>query len=300
MKINLFWISLYIGLVFSVSTFSQTKETTIRVSVTDNKFRIIKDLKKEDFIVKENGVSQEIIGFQATDNEPLSVLFLMDMSGSISQNARQINAKAALEFIQKSNIKNDYAIAEFNDTLKESADWGSTDNQLVSTLTTIANNTNSQRNTSIYSAISWSLRKFESAKYAQKVLFLFSDGENNDVKNQITNEAKDTLRKSNIIFYGISIRDFELSDLSIDGQSNLSELSTLTGGESYFPQTKTEFAEAIEKIAAENKSFYLLSYIPKKISEKKDWQDISVTLSPGKKKVLKFTVRTRPKLYRKN
>jgi VWFA-related protein len=298
MKISLFWIGFFTGLVFSVSAFSQAKETTIRVSVTDNKLRIVKDLRKEDFVLKENGVTQEIIRLQADNNEPLSVLILMDMSGSISGNVKLLNAKTALEFIQKANVKNDYAIVEFNDTVNETADWGSTDDQLVKALKVIANEKISVGNTSLYSAISSSLRKFDSAKYNNKVLLLFSDGEDNDTKEQKLNEIKDILRKSNIVFYGISMYDVNNPDLS--GQTNLSELSRLTGGESYFLQTKTEFAEVIEKIVIENESFYLLTYVPNNFSEKKDWHEISVSLSPQKKKIMKFNFRTKPKLYRKN
>jgi Ca-activated chloride channel homolog len=234
MKTGLFCVRLFTVLVFAISVFSQSKESTVRVSVNDNKSRSVKDLKKEDFILKENGVPQEIIQLKSGEDEPLSVLILMDVSGSISENIKQLNAKAALEFIQKSNIKNDYAISEFSDTLKESADWGSTDEQIVSSLKAIAKEKISIGNTSLYSAIFSSLQKFESAKYRQKVLLLFSDGRDNDTKKQIINNTKDILRKSDIVFYGITVMDFDLTYPIISGQSTISELSGITGGESYF------------------------------------------------------------------
>jgi Ca-activated chloride channel homolog len=296
MKIGLFCVRLFAVLVFAISIFPQSKESTVRVSVTDNKFRSVKDLKKEDFILKENGVPQEITQFKSGEDEPLSVLILIDNSGSISQNTKQLQAKAALEFIQKSNVKNDYAIAEFGDTLRESADWGSTDNQLVTALNTMANNKNSLGGTLLYSALNWSVKKLEAAKYSQKVLLILSDGENYDEKNRY--DFKDSLVKSNIVVYGVSAADYESGSNQINGQANLFELSRLSGGDSFFTQSMTEFSDVFEKIITENKSFYLLSYVPNKTVEKKDWQDISVTLSPKRKKTGKFSVRTQPKIYR--
>jgi len=55
--------------------------------------RPIKDLRREDFIVKDMGAPQEIVYF-GRDTEPLWALLLLDVSGSMSRYLKQMAAAA--------------------------------------------------------------------------------------------------------------------------------------------------------------------------------------------------------------
>ena len=59
----------------------QVEMVSLPVVVTDQAGNHVRDLKKEDFQVFEDGVLQEIAGFAAVE-EPISVALTLDTSGS--------------------------------------------------------------------------------------------------------------------------------------------------------------------------------------------------------------------------
>jgi VWFA-related protein len=93
----------------------------LNVGVVDAKGRPITSLGKEDFIVYEDGVKQNILSFEPTV-APFSVVMILDMSGStlgfretIRQSAfRFVDALApddrvaVIEFYDKVNLRNDF------------------------------------------------------------------------------------------------------------------------------------------------------------------------------------------------
>ena len=69
------------------------------VQVTENN-KLITDLNKEDFIVKDEGVAQNVMYF-SREKEPLTLLLLLDISGSMRKHIDQMSetARDALRFL---------------------------------------------------------------------------------------------------------------------------------------------------------------------------------------------------------
>jgi VWFA-related protein len=61
--------------------------------MSKKKGRVIGDLKREDFLLYEDGVQQEITHF-SQDKLPLSIMLLLDVSGSVQPELQQIQAGA--------------------------------------------------------------------------------------------------------------------------------------------------------------------------------------------------------------
>lgn len=81
---------------------SGVSEVVLDVQVVDKATgRIIDDLKKEDFIVSDEGQTQKLIQFDFALS-PLDVALLLDISGSMVQATRELSqgASAALESLQ--------------------------------------------------------------------------------------------------------------------------------------------------------------------------------------------------------
>jgi len=56
---------------------------SVAAVVRDKKGRFVRDLKREDFVVREGNVKRDIVEFQADDDAPVRVALLFDVSGSM-------------------------------------------------------------------------------------------------------------------------------------------------------------------------------------------------------------------------
>ena len=84
---------------------------SLPVVVATREGRRVRDMKKEDFQVFEDGVPQEIAGFGATD-EPISVVLALDTSGSTEQKLALIQNEA-IEFVNRLHPDDSVAILSF-------------------------------------------------------------------------------------------------------------------------------------------------------------------------------------------
>ncbi|HVE57055.1 MAG TPA: VWA domain-containing protein [Pyrinomonadaceae bacterium] len=288
---------LCVGLLASTHIFSQTinnsKNIYFRVSVTDKKGQLVAGLEKGNFTVLEDGIAQQINSL-TTDTSPASVLILIDVSNSVNNKIRQLNAFYAWKVIQESNSKNDYSIIAFNNQIDELADWGNSGKELSDALDKIAGLKSNKGNTIFNDAVMFAQEKLKKAKNDKKVLIIFSDGQDNSSKASF-NKVIDELKTNEITVY--SIGNFDGSDVNekVSGAAILDRLSNVSGGKSFYAQNEKELTEITDRIVSDVKSRYLLGYIPKGNRNKKQWQDVEIKVSTVdlKKENSKLIVRSR-------
>jgi hypothetical protein len=75
--------------------------------------RTVAGLRKEDFIVRENGVARPVVHL-ATDKEPMDLLILLDISGSMGPHLRRL-AGGAHEALQQLSPGDRAGIAAFHE-----------------------------------------------------------------------------------------------------------------------------------------------------------------------------------------
>jgi VWFA-related protein len=71
----------------------------VPANVTDKKGRVIRGLGEEDFRVYDDGALQKIRYFVAEAREPVSIAFLLDVSGSMRQLDKLLHAKEGIRHI---------------------------------------------------------------------------------------------------------------------------------------------------------------------------------------------------------
>ena len=116
MKIIISILLLFTLLVFARTNYGQdevvrvdTSLVTIPATVLDRDGRYLTKLKKEDFQIFEDNVEQKVEFFEPTD-APVTILFLIDVSSSMSPHKE--NLTAALNDIFKRLRPNDQIMAE--------------------------------------------------------------------------------------------------------------------------------------------------------------------------------------------
>jgi Ca-activated chloride channel family protein len=106
------------------------------------------------------------------------------------------------------------------------------------------------------------------------------------------------LKESDVTVYSVGIMDGRDagSSLGMQGQAFLDELSGVTGGKAFYPQTNVEMDEIFERIALELRHQYSIGYTPKDFSPDGKWRKVKVKIKPPRG-LPRLTVRSRDGYY---
>ncbi len=252
-----------------------TRLVSFPVTVTDHAGHSVSGLEKEDFEVFDNKVKQTI-EFFTTEDLPISVALIFDLSGSMSQ--RVYRSLASLkEFIKSSNEKDEYCLITFNNTAKISIDFTQNADTIVNTLAL----PQTEGRTALFDAIYIGLEKVHQGHNPKKVLLILSDGQDNNSRYSI-DEVKRLAQESDSLIYAIGIVDRYSNDLADkQGAWTLEELSAITGGKTFFPSTDSELREKILQIMLELRRQYNIGFTPTTDIDGK-WHKINIKVKISK------------------
>jgi len=137
--------------------------------------------------------------------------------------------------------------------------------------------------TSMYDAVYLGLEKLKDGTQPKKALLLITDGEDNRSRYTFAN-VREFVKEQDVQIYAIGITGDWNSQLGAGrtGRSLIEELSDLTGGHAFFPDSVYDLEDICTKIAVELKNQYVLGY--KSTNEAKDgkWRKIKVDVKPPK------------------
>src|SRR5215831_12788879 len=88
----------------------------VPVTVTDDHHQPVEGLQAGNFQIWEDKVEQHI-GYFSSEDTPVSVGLLLDVSGSM-RDAFNISRSAAIKFLKTSNTEDEYFLLEFSDSPK--------------------------------------------------------------------------------------------------------------------------------------------------------------------------------------
>jgi Ca-activated chloride channel family protein len=112
-----------------------TRTVAVYATVTEHSGRLVPDLTRDDFEVADNGKRQEITVF-ANDIQPITVVMMLDRSGSMQSNFRLV-ANAAEQFVTDLLPADKARIGSFSNRIQvDPRDFTSDHNELISILRT--------------------------------------------------------------------------------------------------------------------------------------------------------------------
>src|SRR5215471_278619 len=140
-------------------------------TVMDTSGHYVPGLTKDDFILEEDGVPQEIAHFAQDENLPVSVGIIFDTSGSMQDKLRTAII-AVDKFIRTIHEDDDIFLMTFNGRTNLRQDFTSDRNKLAKAL----GNITASGSTVLYDALKEGLIRIKSGHHQKRALLLITDG----------------------------------------------------------------------------------------------------------------------------
>jgi len=270
----------------------KTDLVTLTLTVTDLYGRFVSGLNKNAFTVFDNNIEQEISFFSDAD-APASIGILFDVSGSMSSEKLGKARKALERFVNTSHPSDEYFLIAFNDRPQLLLDRTRDSDSLLQKLTLVQ----TKGSTALYDACYLGIERVTRGTRQKKAMLIISDGQDNASRYNF-GEVRRLMKESDVTVYAVGIMDGRDagSTMGMQGQAFLDELTSVTGGKSFYPQTDVEMDEIFERIALELRHQYSIGFTPKDFTPDGKWHKIKTKVKPPRG-ISRLTVRTREGYY---
>ncbi|MGH9510543.1 MAG: VWA domain-containing protein [Terriglobales bacterium] len=244
----------------------------VPVTITDPMNRLVTGLDKDNFQLFE-GKDQQVIKNFSSEDAPVSIGVIFDMSGSMSSKIDRAR-EAVSEFFKTANPQDEFFMITFADQPQEVSDFTQSveniQNKLIFSVP--------KGRTALLDAIYLGVSKMRQAKYPKKALLIISDGGDNHSR-YTEGEIKSLVKESDLLIYAIGIYDhYFASEEERLGPALLSDIAELTGGRSFTIDNPNDLADVATKIGIELRNQYVLGYRPNKPGHDGKWRKIKVKL----------------------
>jgi len=270
----------------------KTDLVTFTLTVTDLYGRYVSGLTKNAFTVFDSNQEQEITYFSDVD-APVSLGILFDVSGSMSGEKIQKARKALSRFVNSSHPNDEYFLIAFNNRAQLLLDRTRDGDAVLQKLTLV----NPRQNTALYDAVYLGIERVTRGAHQKRALLIISDGQDNASRYNF-GEVRRLMKESDVVTYAVGILDGgdASSQDGIQGQAFLDELTSVTGGKSFYPTSDIEMDEIFERIALELRHQYSIGYTPKDFQPDGKWRKVKVKVKPPRG-LPRLTVRSREGYY---
>lgn len=247
-------------------------------TATDKDRHFITSLHAADIAIFENDVAQTISLFERETDRPLSLVILVDTSGSQEMvlPAEKSAARAFIDSVIRPNI-DQAAVISFTGIPK--VEQGSTNDlrrlhagiervkvelppESLTDNEVQANDDDPRGYTAIWDAAWLAIESLQSKTpdHTRRAIIMLTDGD--DTRSKIKKQdVIDFAAKSDVVIYSIGIRDRDFPEGKLDAGS-LRKVSDRTGGRAFFPTQPSELQGVFAQIDQELRSQYLIGYSP--------------------------------------
>ena len=246
-------------------------QVVVPVVVIDKKGNYIGGLKKEDFIILEDGKIQDISYFSTYGRSSFHLVLLIDISSSMRSKITEVKS-VAKAFLKQLMRKDDKAmVVFFNHVVFEdtelTGDIDELDNSLSMAFPFGA--------TALYDAVAYSVKVLKSI-IGQNIIILFSDGEDNSSTIDPYTLMK-IVERSNSVIYAIGRKSgYESYNQYHD---LLKKIAASSGGMTLFFDDTAELQSLYKKIRLDISAKYILQFAPKNSKKQNRFRKITVRLT---------------------
>ena len=259
------------------------------ISVLDKKDQPVAGLTRNDFLIFEDKVPQQIDFFlDERERLPVYVAVLMDTSSSTAGKLR-FEQEAAMNFIHTViRLRRDkVAFATFDDEVKLRQDFTDKLDLLDRAVYSVKK---PGQHTSLYDAVYLICEeKLRNIGSGRRVVVVISDGDDTYSRARLE-DAIDIAQRTETIIFAISTKaglsgavpGVEAGQVSDQGDRNLVRLAEKTGGKAFFTGDFLELERSFTRIAKELRAQYFVTYKPTNTVYDGRFRKIEVKLAPGR------------------
>jgi VWFA-related protein len=241
---------------------------SIEFTMTDTGRQLL-DVTRDDIVVVEDGLEQEVDTFQEAV-DPVSIVLTLDASGSMVKAAEQVKA-AARAFVESLRPEDSLALILFADRPLFAHDLTKNrDHSLAAIDEYVA-----KGGTALYDAL-WDAMMRLKRVPGRNVVVAVTDGrdENNPGTGpgsvRSVNDVFDRLRDTEATVFTVGLGPRVDRDL-------LERLAREAGGESYFPEDVSTLADDYRRIVENLRRRYVISYTSTNSTRNGAWRKVEIT-----------------------
>ena len=250
---------------------SSVRTVPIYATVVDAAGRLIPDLDQPDFDVFDDTRKQTITIFK-TDVQPISVVVMLDTSGSMTGNIELLK-NAAEKFVIRLLPTDKARIGSFSDKIDLSATFTNDRDELVRYLHEDIDYGNPTR---LWDAVDVSMTAL-SHETNRRVVLVFTDGDDTDSRKSLGDVLK-RAQAEDYMIYGIGLRS-HYGNVTTRPDPGLKRIATETGGGYFELKTTDELNSTFSRVADELHRQYVLGFTPGVLDGKLHKLDVTVKRS---------------------
>lgn len=273
----------------------EARLVNVLVRVTDAGGKTLPLLKKDDFVIVEDNVQQDVSYFEPV-TAPLHLVLLLDLSGSTEKKMKVLK-KAAQKFVDSLKPTDTIAVAGFTRRFFVISNFTSDHKLLKDRIDDIKNR---HSGTAYYDAMWSTLDLLEEARATRKAIVVLTDGVDNSLDHpgdedlaskHSFSELLERVEEADATIYPIYL-DTEYETIGRGGRSGhdayvtarkqLDALADQTGAVMFKAERAEDLEGVYQQVAAELHSLYSLAYAPKALTRDGAWKKIGVSVKlPG-------------------
>jgi Ca-activated chloride channel homolog len=252
----------------------------LHINVFDGNSDAVPALTKENFLVFEDGLNQEITFFSSED-VPVAVGLVIDNSSSMITRQKLVVA-GAMAFADSSHPEDELFIVHFNEHVRFGLPDAMAFTPSRPLLRGVLAALRPAGKTALHDAVITALDYVEKASHQKHVIIVLSDGDDNASSNQ-RREMYERARRSDAIIYAVAVNDPRRGG---DGDPGvLRRLAEIGGGLAYFPDSDEETVTAFREIAENVRRGYSIGYVPTNSARDGSWRSVKVMVRARGKKL---------------
>lgn len=273
---------------------SGARTVAVYATVTDRDGRLVPDLTREDFEIRDNGKTQPIAVF-SNEVQPISVVIMLDRSGSMRGNFGLVEA-AGEAFVRAMLPADKARIGSFAEKIQIDPENFTSDKQeLVRILRTKLQN---EGPTPLWNAVDASIASLKPQE-GRKVVLAFTDGADNPANFKLNNLSfMDIMRRAqtaDVMVYAVGLESTQRPTLGGGGgfgggfgggsgpDPGLPAIADETGGGYFELRRAQDLAGTFARVADELHRQYLIGFSPVTLDDK--MHKIEVRVKKGGMKV---------------
>jgi len=233
-------------------------DVKVFLSVIDSAGNPIRDLKAENFTVAEDSQKVAIDSVDLVKNEPISIVLLIDTSGSMAGPGIENARKAATSFVSGLDANDLVSVLTFDNTVKTVIDF-SKDHKAVTDDIALINSTEGA-GTCLYDAAYQAVKMTATVPAGRRAVVLLTDG----VDEKLGGGACSTHTEDNLVELATSgntrVPIFTLGMGGKVNQAGLNRIGSDTGGRYLYSTNPNQLDALFLRLSEQLRSQYVLHY----------------------------------------